>query len=540
MEVGTSHASIPYTQSGTFHDTRGGYEVTSPQTFKPKWLNGTHPQNIPNWTDLPNLKGDGLVAKISAFPQSIGVDSNGATTPIRPNSNDLDAGINNFNDAVQHPLIVGYRRAQQAVITRLNGLSVPFIVGYLNPGQNPQTSLDNAVFHFTGDSNQAQTPSSPLSLPDPALARMMLIAAQGPVELMYTNSQGQRIGYDPVNHTDINEIPNAAYARASDTDRKTIAIAAPTAGAGALTVTSVGSGNGKWVGVFGDSLTTAGLFYMTSTVTSGQVITLSVTIPQSTIEIPVPPKVEAGQDVIATPSQPVLFAGQFTDVNPNDTHQVSWNFGDTTYSSGLLTTTHIYTMPGIYTATLTVTDAFGFVISDSLQVAVKGILDAFNRPNSTALGPDWTERSGDWHIFANTLRNVSTVNTGWDIVASHNSGPYSNVAVSAQVYTVVGGSGTTSLGVRWSAYDNGVPINGYTAELLPDGQVLLWRVSDWALLGNYTIPNYPAGQPITLTLRADGAILSVAVNGTRYITSLKILISRPYTLVTCDKPLLPL
>jgi hypothetical protein len=302
----------------------------------------------------------------------------------------------------------------------------------------------------------------------------------------------------------------------------------------------VGSGNGKWVGVFGDSLTTAGLFFMTSTVTSGQVITLSVTIPQSTIEIPVPPKVEAGQDVIATPSQPVLFAGQFTDVNPNDTHQVSWNFGDTTYSSGLLTTTHIYTMPGIYTATLTVTDAFGFVISDSLQVAVKGILDAFNRPNSTALGPDWTERSGDWHIFANTLRNVSTVNTGWDIVASHNSGPYSNVAVSAQVYTVVGGSGTTSLGVRWSAYDNGVPINGYTAELLPDGQVLLWRVSDWALLGNYTIPNYPAGQPITLTLRADGAILSVAVNGTRYITSLKILISRPYTLVTCDKPLLPL
>jgi hypothetical protein len=39
------------------------------------------------------------------------------------------------------------------------------------------------------------------------------------------------------------------------------------------------------------------------------------------------------------------------------------------------------------------------------------------------------ERSGDFSIVSQTLRNAST---GGDIVASWNGGPYSNVAVSAQ------------------------------------------------------------------------------------------------------------
>ncbi|MDW8326812.1 MAG: hypothetical protein RMK99_09620 [Anaerolineales bacterium] len=134
--------------------------------------------------------------------------------------------------------------------------------------------------------------------------------------------------------------------------------------------------------------------------------------------------------------------------------------------------------------------------------------DDFNRADSTTLGPNWTERSGDWAIVSQTLRNAST---GGDIVASWNGGPYTNVAVSAQVQNT-GSNGTTTLGVRWNA-NGGVPTQGYNVDLLGNGAVTLFRVSDWAVLGTYTIPGYTAGAWYTLTLRANGSTLSVDVNG---------------------------
>lgn len=141
--------------------------------------------------------------------------------------------------------------------------------------------------------------------------------------------------------------------------------------------------------------------------------------------------------------------------------------------------------------------------------------DDFNRADSTSLGPNWTERSGDWRIVSQTLRNASI---GGDIVTSWNGGNYSNVSASTQMQ-ISAGSGTTTIGVRWGSYVSGAPTAGYGAELRSNGQVILWRINNWAQLGTYTIPGYAAGQWVTITLRANGSNLSVDVNGVTRITA---------------------
>jgi len=83
---------------------------------------------------------------------------------------------------------------------------------------------------------------------------------------------------------------------------------------------------------------------------------------------------------------------------------------------------------------------------------------------------------------------------------------------------IAGGSGSTSVGARWGSYTGGVPTQGYNAEMMSDGEVKLWRISDWTLLGSYQIAGYSNGTWYTLTLRANGSNLSVEVNGVTRIS----------------------
>jgi RHS repeat-associated protein len=138
--------------------------------------------------------------------------------------------------------------------------------------------------------------------------------------------------------------------------------------------------------------------------------------------------------------------------------------------------------------------------------------DDFNRANSTNLGANWTERSGDLEINTNTLRNAGTAT---DNIATF-CGTYANVLVSAQVQIASSG-GTVNVGARLGGYAGGIPAQGYTAEIESNGTVNLWRVDNWTRLGTATIPGFSTGTWYTLALRADGSALSVEVNGSPVI-----------------------
>ncbi len=84
----------------------------------------------------------------------------------------------------------------------------------------------------------------------------------------------------------------------------------------------------------------------------------------------VDPLVNAGGNVVQVVNVPADFAGSFTDVGTLDSHSYSWDFGDGTVVTGVLTTTHSYSAIGTYTATLTVTDDDTGVGTGSVQVTI--------------------------------------------------------------------------------------------------------------------------------------------------------------------------
>ena len=169
------------------------------------------------------------------------------------------------------------------------------------------------------------------------------------------------------------------------------------------------------------------------------------------------------------------------------------------------------------TRTLTATPS----VSDDPSASLR---TSFNRSNSSmlqlrsaqALGSNWTERAGDLQIYSNTLRNVGTSYD--DNLATWNGGSYGNVFVSAKVqFNSLNGSLTVA--GRLGSYSGGIPAAGYAAELLSSGQVKLWRLSDWAQLGTYTISGLQVGQWVTLGLRLNGSSLSVEIDGVTRISA---------------------
>lgn len=86
----------------------------------------------------------------------------------------------------------------------------------------------------------------------------------------------------------------------------------------------------------------------------------------------VSPTVEAGPDAVAASGQEVSFNGTFTDPG-DDTHTITWKFGDGTQTEGTLTPSHVFYKPGTYTVELEVKDDDGGVGSDTLQVKVNPV-----------------------------------------------------------------------------------------------------------------------------------------------------------------------
>ncbi len=120
----------------------------------------------------------------------------------------------------------------------------------------------------------------------------------------------------------------------------------------------------------------------------------------------VPPTVTAGPDVLGFEDDPIPVAASFTDPGVLDTHTATVDWGDGTpvlpaavvqgAGSGTVAATHVYPDPGVFTATITVTDSDGGAGSDTLLVTVvhgflkycafgEGTRDRLVSPDGTAV-----------------------------------------------------------------------------------------------------------------------------------------------------------
>jgi PKD repeat protein/uncharacterized membrane protein len=123
------------------------------------------------------------------------------------------------------------------------------------------------------------------------------------------------------------------------------------------------------------------------------------------------PEVQAGADQMVLAGSPVIFNGAFTDPDPDDTHTITWDFGDGAVASGTLTPTHVYGQAGMYHVTLTVTDQHGATATDSLIVTVSSASPIVNA------GADRTATEGEWLSFSGTFTDPTPSDTHeivWD------------------------------------------------------------------------------------------------------------------------------
>ncbi len=109
------------------------------------------------------------------------------------------------------------------------------------------------------------------------------------------------------------------------------------------------------------------------------------------------PIASAGPDLFSVEGTSVAFVGTISDVDLNDIHQFSWDFGDGFSNNTSLTPTHTYTNSGIFHATLTVSDPFGGLYVDTLQVEIDNLPPSLTSAGDvTVLAGGTAVNSGTW------------------------------------------------------------------------------------------------------------------------------------------------
>jgi PKD repeat protein len=229
---------------------------------------------------------------------------------------------------------------------------------------------------------------------------------------------------------------------------------------GAITDYSWDFGDGSPVEDDGSTATTShtfaarGHYNVTLTITNSLGQTDSRT---STVVVDDPPTVAlAPSATLATPGTTVSFDG--TDSAPGAGGSIvdySWSFGDgaTDDTGTTATASHMYTTPGVYTATLTATDDLGVAIASSRQVTV----DAPPTPMFTASPNPQTIGSATTFDASGSTDSVGTITAyGWDFgdgssgsgpVTSHAYGAPGNYVVSLIVTNAAGQTATETLAV---------------------------------------------------------------------------------------------
>jgi PKD repeat protein len=339
-------------------DTVDKLEVADPshRDVPPYWFNG-------RIEDVSNLSGVGYIygPGDTYVPQtSASADDIWQGVGVEPHRLNVDDGNSDPQIKSVHTFITGYDASVKEVARCLAGISD--LPGGMLAGFSPAN-------HSTAQANY-----------DAVTGRILGITALSPIELLLTDPLGRHLGYDPTTAQDVSEIPNATYIRDPDTTHKYLTVLAPTTGACTLTITGTGDGPYTIIGMLKEGQNVVNVFANQGTASPGSTVSETFLTPQTAAEVPTPPDVEAGPSLTTVAEQPVTFAGSFSDINPDDSHTITWNFGDGQSASGTLTPTHTYALAGAYTATLTVTDSAGFAVSNTLTVNVQYAFTGFFQP----------------------------------------------------------------------------------------------------------------------------------------------------------------
>ena len=293
------------------------------------WAHGTV-----SWPFVTTPKGDDLIPLESAT-----LSGNGLVPLPSGNEAILDAAP---LDGARHVPIAYHSDTQRILVPWfLSGLELPFSTPYEAPWL-PENILD-----------------------------VLFVLSECPINLMVTDTQGRRLGYDPASEKVVREIPGAVYTGPAAEPQMLLI---PNAPPGSYRVTAAGYGDGPW-GVSLYRVDEWGVFRvgrLEGNTTVGRVDEGTVNYPPPEA-IPTPPRVDAGSDRRADEGAAVTFAGALTDRNPGDTHRIVWEFGDGSTAEGSLESSHTYGQDGEYTVTLRVTDSSGLTGSDSLAVTVNNV-----------------------------------------------------------------------------------------------------------------------------------------------------------------------
>ncbi len=115
----------------------------------------------------------------------------------------------------------------------------------------------------------------------------------------------------------------------------------------------------------------------------------------------IPPEADAGPNKTALVGQPVTFDGTGSTDEDGSIISYAWEFGDGKSSMGSIVT-HIYTSPGTYTVSLTVTDNHGATDTDTAVATITADPTppvVTNKPPIADAGTDRTAKVGETIIF---------------------------------------------------------------------------------------------------------------------------------------------
>lgn len=254
-----------------------------------------------------------------------------------------------------------------------------------------------------------------------------------------------------------------------------------------------------------------------------------------------PPSAEANGPYSGTAGSPISFSSAGSTDPDGSIQTYSWDFGDGTPPSSQPNPTHVYSVAGTYTATLTVTDNLGAVDSDTAVVSVTGgggnqppVAEA-NGPYSGAAGgrgikfsstgsidPDGTIQSYSWDFGdgtppstqANPTHVYSAPGTYTaTLTITDNLGA---VDSDTAVVTVTGGGGGNQAPVAEANGPYSGPVGGRGIQFSsagstdPDGSIVSysWDFGDGSAPSSQANPRHvytaPGNYTATLTVTDNG------------------------------------